>query len=217
MYQVIQSDQRTVKVNEGAICLNCQKPAEVMHHLVPYVRGGRTLVSLCIACHGFVHDHEFALTHRELIREGQRRGRALGRKPGRKSRFTKEMQDSIIQDRLQGMSLRSLSAKHSACSSSITKILRSHFKGTTGPMSKAPNGRKVLRYSKMLYRRNKAKTVRTLANWRVVKWGWNRTVIGTLNGRHKRITVTKSMDFDEANKRLETAYYIYRGETNETQ
>lgn len=42
-----------------AICFECSKPAQHLHHVVPRSCGGTKTLPLCEQCHGLVHDKQF--------------------------------------------------------------------------------------------------------------------------------------------------------------
>lgn len=67
-------------------CINCGNEGEHLHHVVPKSLGGNegsNLVSLCLTCHGLVHEKDF-LKSRELQRKGIERAKKEGKYKGRK-------------------------------------------------------------------------------------------------------------------------------------
>ena len=67
-------------------CLNCENPAEHMHHVVPKTLGGKegaNLVPLCGDCHNLVHDAKH-LNLKELQKAGIERAKREGKYKGRK-------------------------------------------------------------------------------------------------------------------------------------
>jgi hypothetical protein len=50
-------------------CLECEADTDHMHHLIPKVHDGETVVPVCNACHGKVHDINFT-NHAELTKAG---------------------------------------------------------------------------------------------------------------------------------------------------
>ena len=72
-------------------CVNCGKPAEHYHHIIPRSLGGTdnktNLVALCNACHGKLHGLEYTdgkLSHSELIKRGQAKAKEQGKRIGLK-------------------------------------------------------------------------------------------------------------------------------------
>jgi hypothetical protein len=75
----------------GETCINCEAPAEHMHHVVPKVLGGgegRNLVPMCTSCHGLVHGKKF-LDWKALQKAGIAKAKARGAYKGRKSTIDK--------------------------------------------------------------------------------------------------------------------------------
>lgn len=66
-----------------ARCFDCGSPADHAHHVVPRSLGGTKTVPLCNPCHRLVHGGGIPLRHRDLVRAGQRKAAAEGRRPGR--------------------------------------------------------------------------------------------------------------------------------------
>lgn len=84
------------KLEEG--CINCNKPATDLHHVIPIALGGTNkdsnIVPLCAECHGKIHDKDF-IKMRRLQREGIALAKERGAYKGRKaveidSRFIEE-------------------------------------------------------------------------------------------------------------------------------
>ena len=67
-------------------CINCGNEGQHLHHVVPKSLGGNegsNLVSLCLTCHGLVHNKNF-LKSKELQRKGIERAKKEGKYTGRK-------------------------------------------------------------------------------------------------------------------------------------
>ena len=71
-------------------CVACgnDKPNELHHHhLIAPSEGGSdeetNLITLCVECPGKLHGVKWSNNHSHLIREGQRRARAMGTRIGR--------------------------------------------------------------------------------------------------------------------------------------
>ena len=83
----------------GKTCINCNAPAEHMHHVVPKSLGGgegRNLVPLCCDCHGLVHGKNFA-NWRYLQKMGIEKAKNLPNKYlGRKPSYNQEQLDKVL-------------------------------------------------------------------------------------------------------------------------
>ena len=67
------------------VCFECGDPSESNYHVVPKILGGTKTVSLCLTCHGKVHDKDLVKMKKlsnEGIKRAKREGLYRGRRPG---------------------------------------------------------------------------------------------------------------------------------------
>lgn len=80
-------------------CFECGRPAEHRHHVIPKSRGGKKTIPLCAKCHSLAHDARGLA----LMKEGQARARAAGRRPGKPYKHSQEQFQQMVAMRLDGM------------------------------------------------------------------------------------------------------------------
>jgi len=66
----------------GVKCLECDRPSEVWHHLIPKSRGGARTIPLCGECHAKAHHAGANMAHSTLTKQGLQRAKARGVKLG---------------------------------------------------------------------------------------------------------------------------------------
>lgn len=83
-------------------CVACGAKEDIQHHhLVPRLAGGSdddaNMVSLCVVCHGKIHDMEWAYGHSEACKLGWERnkGKILAKNRERRHRETIELLELI--------------------------------------------------------------------------------------------------------------------------
>lgn len=138
---VFHTNHRGHTITSKDLCVECGEAADCFHHIIPYSRGGRTVVSLCEKCHDKVHDDSGAeISRRKLSREGLQRRKLAGLPLGKPFKFDENTRAAIVADRMAGLSLRKLANKYNVQPSRISTVLRKHFNGTTGPVALRSNG-----------------------------------------------------------------------------
>ena len=125
MVQIERSFQRSITLKEGAVCVECENPATVMHHIVPFSIGGLVAISMCDYCHGKVHGFKRLHTSK-LIKEGIKKAKKKGVKIGRPKKIDTK---KVIELRKKGLSIRAI-AKELGCSKSTAhKEINNYKKG----------------------------------------------------------------------------------------
>jgi len=80
---LVESDKRHIPVPEGARCFSCGKPADTMHHIIPYSYGGRIGIPMCTNCHHIAHHGKGTKHHHgDLIKKGLKKAKQSGKKLG---------------------------------------------------------------------------------------------------------------------------------------
>ena len=128
---IVHSKNRHIEFPEHSACVECQKPAEVYHHIIPYSRGGRSAVPLCGDCHRAAHGI-LGNWSSQLIKEGQQRAREKGKRIGAPRKLSRERELEIFNDWYQSkMSQRELANKYAVTPTMIHRVLRSIEKEAT--------------------------------------------------------------------------------------
>jgi hypothetical protein len=91
---------------KGLDCCNCFKEAEVMHHIVPWSLGGKTMVPLCRACHSLAHQSESSKS--QLIKSALKKAQAKGVRLGRPKKIGIKLIKEIRHMRFMGHSYRDI-------------------------------------------------------------------------------------------------------------
>lgn len=86
----------------GATCFECGREAGNFHHVVPFSKGGRRTIALCLEHHGLVHEHSFS--HRDAVLEGLDKARRRGIKLGRRREYTDAQMEDLVRLRKHGFS-----------------------------------------------------------------------------------------------------------------
>ena len=92
-------------------CWECGRRAEIEHHVIPKVLGGKRTVWLCTHCEGKIHSRD-ATGLSLLIRAGQKKARERGVRLGRRRKVDVALARSL---RRQGVSVADL-AERFGCS-----------------------------------------------------------------------------------------------------
>jgi hypothetical protein len=107
---------------DNHLCVNCGLEAKCVHHIVPLSLGGfdvlGNLASLCLQCHGVIHDRDFVKQRNCLLRSIQKRkdrGEPLG---GRPRSYTLDQADACCVMQHDGYSVREI-AEHLKLSRSV--------------------------------------------------------------------------------------------------
>ena len=95
-------------------CFECQMPANVQHHVVPWSLGGRNTVPLCRPCHGKVHSPESSLYLGRLARNSPRGPHKI------KESQTRE----IITMRKNGVPLKEIAARFNISMTHVSYVAR---------------------------------------------------------------------------------------------
>lgn len=112
--KIIKSDKRHIPVPEGSTCFNCEKPADSVHHIIPYSYGGRAGIPTCTSCHNLIHHGtEVKYKHSDLIKKGIQKAKEAGKQIGPPKKHNDELIKSYLM--LHGMSYSQI-AKMANCS-----------------------------------------------------------------------------------------------------
>ena len=119
---IVRSEKRRLKLPKNSKCFNCDSAAEEMHHIVPYVYGGRWCIPTCYNCHHKIHNGNCVIKGRsKLIKEGIRNAKANGKQIGAPK---KRNSDLIKALREQGLSYRAIAKKAKCSLGSVQAELR---------------------------------------------------------------------------------------------
>jgi hypothetical protein len=109
------------------LCCNCDRPATVVHHIVPRALGGsdgiRNLASLCDECHGKVHDTDFVKRRRLSEASIAHRKATGGDLGGRRRSYTDEQAEMVRELREAGDSLRTIGKKLGLSLGTVQRVL----------------------------------------------------------------------------------------------
>ena len=123
------------KLIQKDICFECGSDNEIeYHHVVPFIKGGKQTIPLCILCHSKVHSIDFVKV-RELnkigIQRAKERGVVFGRREGVKEPIekwlAKEKTQSVIHYLKSGYSYAKTADKVS-CSLTLVQKVAKHLK-----------------------------------------------------------------------------------------
>lgn len=122
---LVESDKRHIPVPEGARCFSCGKPADTMHHIIPYSYGGRTGIPMCTNCHHIAHHGKGAKHHHgDLIKKGIQKAKEAGKQIGPPTVINTELIKELLNQ--PGMSYSKI-AKLAKCSkTSVHRVAKKY-------------------------------------------------------------------------------------------
>mgnify|MGYP003293196930 CR=1 FL=1 len=78
-------DIRDIFISKNPFCQYCGKKADHVHHIIPISKGGdnreSNLISLCVKCHGLIHNVNFM--NPEELKKRQKEGIEKAKKEGK--------------------------------------------------------------------------------------------------------------------------------------
>ena len=120
-------------------CFECNKPAQVDHHVVPKVLGGTKTIPLCNECHSKVHGKD--LIHLTKLKEDRLREMAQQGQPpvgalpvGYKRIGKKSHRETVIDEEKKWVPIRLFELCLNGCT---TRQMAKYFNTTEWPMSAA--------------------------------------------------------------------------------
>ena len=113
------------------LCVNCGLEAKCVHHIVPLSLGGfdvlGNLVSLCLPCHGVIHNRDFVKQRNcqlRSIQQRRERGESVG---GRQLSYTQSQLDVCLSMRSKGLTVREIAAIVGLSKSVVGRIMRNNY------------------------------------------------------------------------------------------
>ena len=114
-------------------CCICGKTDDLnQHHVIPKSSGGSNeeinIITLCYEHHNWVHSRKYkdGINHKQLIKEGLSRARALGWPNGGlgRTRISQEKVNQILELRKSGMGMNRIAKQMSVGNSQVLRICR---------------------------------------------------------------------------------------------